>query len=242
MTFGGEGLTVDRVPGAESIKRPTLAVIAAERIRELIIGGHYGPGSQLNEVELAQRFGVSRGPIREALQRLVQEGLLQSEPHRGVFVARLGEADVADIYLARQAVESAAVTVLLERGLAPGNLAGLTRLVDEMGTAARLDDSSRMAELDMQFHMALVNAAGSQRLSRMYATLIDETRICLSLFSASRASRAGLVDEHLELLQQLTSGDSKAALSALADHFTQSVPSLQGYFRGTDSNRPAERR
>ena len=66
----------------EPIERSTLSSTVTERLRELVIQGTYPPGTQLSEVELAERFGVSRGPIREAVQRLTQEGLLRSEPHR----------------------------------------------------------------------------------------------------------------------------------------------------------------
>ena len=78
-------LTAVRIP------RGTFASIVTERLSASIIDGTLKPGAQLNEVELATSFGVSRGPVREALQRLVQEGLLDSEPHRGVFVPVLTE-------------------------------------------------------------------------------------------------------------------------------------------------------
>ena len=83
--------------------------MVTERLRDGIVTGTLAPGTQLSEVELAHSFGVSRGPVREAIQRLVQEGLLRSEPHRGVFVPVLTDADVVDVYLARAALESAAL-------------------------------------------------------------------------------------------------------------------------------------
>src|SRR5688500_12491993 len=91
------------------IPRATFASMVGERIRNSILEGALAPGSQLNEIELASSFGVSRGPVREALQRLIQEGLLRSEPHRGVFVPVLTDEDIDDVYLAREALESAAV-------------------------------------------------------------------------------------------------------------------------------------
>ena len=99
----------------EPIKRSTLSSMVTERLRELVIAGSYEPGTQLSEVDLAERFGVSRGPIREGLQRLVQEGLLRSEPHRGVFIPVISPDDVHDIYLAREAIEGAAVKAICAR-------------------------------------------------------------------------------------------------------------------------------
>jgi DNA-binding GntR family transcriptional regulator len=80
------------------IPRVTFAGMVGERIRSNIVEGVLAPGAQLNEVELAASFGVSRGPVREALQRLIQEGLLRSEPHRGVFVPVMGLEDIDDVY------------------------------------------------------------------------------------------------------------------------------------------------
>ncbi len=76
----------DKNATSTSIPRTTLASMVGERIRASILDGDVAPGTQLNEVELAASFGVSRGPVREAIQRLIQEGLLRSEPHRGVFL------------------------------------------------------------------------------------------------------------------------------------------------------------
>src|SRR5580765_933753 len=82
---------------ATRISRVTFASMVGERVRSNIIDGTLPPGSQLNEVELASSFGVSRGPVREALQRLIQEGLLRSEPHRGVFVPVMTDEDIDDV-------------------------------------------------------------------------------------------------------------------------------------------------
>ena len=98
---------------AVAIPRATFASIVTERLRANIVDGSLKPGSQLSEVELATGFGVSRGPVREALQRLVQEGLLRSESHRGVFVPVLTDEDVLDVYVAREALESAAIRSII---------------------------------------------------------------------------------------------------------------------------------
>src|SRR5882757_6470724 len=90
------------------VRRTTLGSQVAEQIRHDLLTGKFPPGSQLNEAELAQSMGVSRGPVRDSLARLVHEGLLLSRPHRGVFVPLLSEADVLDIFYAREALEAAA--------------------------------------------------------------------------------------------------------------------------------------
>ena len=118
-----------KATSAVTIPRATFASIVTERLRASIINGSLKPGSQLSEVELATSFGVSRGPVREALQRLVQEGLLHSEPHRGVFVPVLTDQDVHDIYLAREALESAAVRSIISSGTTAAASESLDRFV-----------------------------------------------------------------------------------------------------------------
>jgi len=194
----------------------------ADRLRKLVVSGAYEPGTQLSEVDLAERFGVSRGPIREALQRLVHEGLLRSEPHRGVFFPTIGEGDIVDIYIAREAIESAAVKLIMQQPDRRAVSRRLDHLVSQMRRAAEADDWVRVADLDMQFHSALVRASGSDRLSRMYGTLIDETRVLLSMI-AGDSSRGGSVDEHAMLARLLASDRADEAMAAVSRHFTDSL-------------------
>ena len=108
----------------EPVSRRSTAEIVADRIRAAIMRGTFAPGTQLGEVDLANRLGVSRGPLREAMQRLVAEGLLRSERHRGLFVRELGPDDVRDVYLARTAVERAAALKVLEGDRAAVSIVG----------------------------------------------------------------------------------------------------------------------
>lgn len=203
------------------ITRSTLSSIVTERLRELVVGGSYAPGTQLSEVDLAEQFGVSRGPIREGLQRLVQEGLLRSEPHRGVFIPAMDADDVHDIYLAREVIECAAVRVVMNGSTVASVAASLSQIVAAMDEAHRQERWSRMAELDMKFHLELVRAAGSERLDRMYASLIDETRVLLSM-TTTYSSHGGLVSGHAEIAQAVGSGDPVAAEASLHRHLTES--------------------
>src|SRR3954467_10018607 len=105
------------IPGSvelEPVDRKSTPALVADQLRSAIMRGTFPPGAQLGEVELAARLGVSRGPLREAMQRLVAEGLLPSERHRGLFVRDLDAADVRDVYTARSAVERAAGLLILD--------------------------------------------------------------------------------------------------------------------------------
>ena len=109
-------------------------VLVADRLREGILDGTFPPRTQLSEVALSQQLSVSRGPIREAMQRLLQEGLLRGERNRGVFVVDLGASDVRDIYLARSAVERAAAAIVASAGT-DADVDILQSMVDQLAEA-----------------------------------------------------------------------------------------------------------
>jgi DNA-binding GntR family transcriptional regulator len=129
----------------------------------------------MNEVELATRLATSRGPVREAMQRLVQEGLLISAPHRGIWVRQLVQADLEDLYFARAAVERAAMLRLIDRGMPAGLRARrppehrMTELLPvenpsvSFGAANVLDDSSFSTRAGQA--VAIVGESGSGRTS-----------------------------------------------------------------------------
>ena len=207
------------------IPRATFASIVTDRLRTSIVDGSLVAGSQLSEVELANSFGVSRGPVREALQRLVQEGLLLSEPHRGVFVPVLADEDVLDIYLAREALESAALTTIVTNDRAAVAAEALGRCVTQMEKAEAKGDWAAVGDFDLEFHIALVEASGSQRLRRMFSTVISETRLCLGVLTADDA-RDDLVQEHRLICDAMKEGDTDRALAVLKRHFDDAMVTL----------------
>ena len=212
---------------ATRIPRETFASMVGERIRSSILDGALTPGSQLNEVELANNFGVSRGPVREALQRLIQEGLLRSEPHRGVFVPVMTDEDVEDVYLAREVLETSAVRRIADLGRSAAAYQTLDRVIRAMRTAAEAEDWQTVADRDLNFHTELVAESASPRMVRMFTTVISETRLCLSLQTGSYAARDDLVDEHGHISELIRDGDTEAAVLLLKKHFDDSVRTLQ---------------
>jgi DNA-binding GntR family transcriptional regulator len=209
------------------LPRVTLSVRIAEEIREAILSGAFPLGSQLNEMELAEKFGVSRGPIREAMQRLIQEGLLHSEPHHGVFVPQLTDMDLSDIYFVREAIEGAAVRRIMARPDRMDIHRTLMSIAKEMEATVAQGSWMQVAEIDMAFHRALVEAAESFRLSRMYATVQAETKLCMHMLMGGYRGSKALVEEH-ELLANLIAGDDvKAALQELSRHFGNPIVILR---------------
>lgn len=204
----------------EPVERRSTAAIVADRIRTAIMRGTFPPGTQLGEVELAARLGVSRGPLREAMQRLVAEGLLRSERHRGLFVRDLTAADVRDVYQARSAVERAAGLLLLagDRAAAAARLTAALARMEEVA-----DDPVALADADHAFHAEFVAASGSPRLRRMADALLVETRMCLAALQETLPPAAGLIAEHRELRDAVRDGDEGRLTAVLEAHMADAV-------------------
>ncbi|MFG2005278.1 GntR family transcriptional regulator [Spirillospora sp. NPDC048911] len=211
----------------EPVPRKSTVEIVYGELRAAILYGSLAPGDQLGEVELAARLGISRGPLREAMQRLVQEGLLHSEPHRGLFVITLDENDVEDVYLARLAIERAACVLLMGRNRGEA-VVQLNEALQQLVEAARERDRVKMSDADQAFHEVLVRASGSPRLERMARTLLVETRMCLNALQARYPEPEELVEEHRRLVDAIADGDEERLLRLIEKHMVDSIARLCG--------------
>lgn len=205
------------------VPKRTLASVITTQVRDRVLDGTYPPGTQMNEVELATRFATSRGPVREALQRLVQTGLLLAAPHKGITVRALTTEDLDDLYFARAALERAAILRLTSRGAPAALLASLEQDVRRMALAVADGRWVDASAADLAFHSHLVDAAGSERLSEMYASLADQTRLGLNITLSTYEGRTDLVDEHEALLKLLAANDRDGLLTALENHFANAT-------------------
>lgn len=206
------------------VQESTPAIIA-RRIRDAIARGDFAPAVQLGEAELAKELGVSRGPLREAMQRLTQEGLLVSHRNRGLFVVSMDEADFRDVYLARSAVEAAAISRVIS--IDPkGSAAKLMETVRAMEETAGSPNSEAMTEADMSFHALLVELAGSPRLTRMHNTLLTETRMCLNALKSTYDTADRRIAEHKAIAEAISRGDSDLAEKLMAEHMDDALMRL----------------
>lgn len=207
------------------VVQETTPSLIARQLRRAIGDGELAPGQQLNEMELSRSLGVSRGPLREAMQRLTQEGLLLSVRNRGVFVIEVTDDDVRDLYLARNAVERAAAA----RVIAGDPEAGADRLlekVDEMSAAIERGDAAALTEADVAFHELLVELSESPRLIRMHDTLMVETRMCMTALETRYASHSFRLDEHREITETIRAADEARVDLLLLDHMRDAVMRL----------------
>jgi len=200
----------------------TTPSIIADKLRAAIGHGELEPGAQLGEAELARQLGVSRGPLREGMQRLTQEGLLVAIRNRGIFVTDMTPDDVRDMYLAREAVERAAARKILDGAYVKvGD--ELLLIVDQMGRAITAAEAS---ELDIAFHERLVELSGSPRLTRMHQTFITETRMCIHALAESYAKSDYREQEHRILASAIRSGDRDRTDELLVAHMDDALARL----------------
>ena len=229
--MGGALAPVDRVSAPEQV---------ADRIRDAIFEGVFRPGDHLTESLLTERLAVSRAPVREGLQRLIQEGLLTNEPHRGIFVQVLNIEDVEDVYFVREAIEREAVRHLVESGRHAEVASKLEVIATAIEDATADGQWEKVSRADLRFHQRLVDSCESTRLTRVFATIIVETQMCLRMLARADVRRGDLVEEHHELQRLIASGDRDTTTAALRDHFSQAVRTLKEEIDKRDESISAE--
>jgi DNA-binding GntR family transcriptional regulator len=211
--------------GIDPVDRKSTASIIADKLREAIMRGSLEPGTQLHESDLANQLGVSRGPLREAMQRLVQEGLLRSERHRGLFVIELDEAGIIDVYRTRRVVEEAAARLIMTRDVEQV-AERLAEVYEEMKEAAGEEDRFALSEADLYFHEVFVQESGSLRLARMSRTLLVETRMCLSAMAETYEFPQSVAEEHGEIVDAVRARDETRLLGLLDQHIEHALKRL----------------
>lgn len=207
------------------LEQESTASLIARQLREAIACGDIPMGSQVSEMAFAAQLGVSRGPLREGLQRLTQEGLLRGHRNRGMFVVELNDDDVTDIYLSRSAIERAAAARI--HALDPlGTAAALLAVVDAMTAASGRGDVEGVGDADIAFHQVLVSHARSRRLQRFHDTLLTETRICIHALTPTYTDYDHRVPEHSEIAKSFEGGDPALTDRLLVAHMDDAVERL----------------
>jgi DNA-binding GntR family transcriptional regulator len=209
---------------------PSMARLASDAVRAMILGGELAPGERLVEQRLTERLGISRPPVREALKELQHEGLVVQHPRRGVVVRELTRHDVYELVTLRDDLEALALRLALPLP-DPDRLDPVRRALGELEDAG---SGAALVELGYAFHLAVVALARHERLVATYRSLQLQLQLCMSLNVASRPSEspAGNAARHRVLLDVLEGGDPEAAVAAFAAHghrsFLAVVDTLDG--------------
>jgi DNA-binding GntR family transcriptional regulator len=199
------------------MERVSTAARVADLLRRRISSGEIEPGSRIVELDVAREFSVSRSPIREALLKLSEEGLVQILPYRGAIVVALRREQINELLEFRLALERFA----LERLLAGRDRKALDMLkehVVEISDAIAAKDFKRAVEADLETHRAIVALAGNQLLAQAYDGLLTRIRIYIRITSAYYERVEDLADEHVALLDAVERGDAGLAQRILDAH------------------------
>jgi len=193
------------------------AVTAA--IRELIMTGAVSAGERLVETELSERFGTSRGPVRDAFKELERSGLVVSIPRRGTFVATMTAADIDEIYTLRLALEKLAIRTTAEVAT-DEHVAEMRSAIDRLTAAQKTGDRRAGAEADIAIHRLIVQLAGHERLTEAWERLADQTLLLMAELMDLLLDVQHAAGEHDTLVDAIHARDPDAAQAALTEHLT----------------------
>jgi DNA-binding GntR family transcriptional regulator len=206
------------VPQAPSF-RP-LRHDAYEALRGAILLGRLQPGERVVEAEIARQMGISRGPIREAVRQLEQDGLVEYQPRRGVIVTELTRERVLDAYSVRAELEGFAARLAAER-IAPADLEHLAEVLEVMRRHARAHDAEALLQADVAFHKHVCTLAGNRVLLRLWASLGPHAWTLFSVAQLRDYTLEALAERHHLIIEALRTGDPAQAERAATEHILE---------------------
>jgi DNA-binding GntR family transcriptional regulator len=224
----------DAAPGWQSVKRRSLADEVTDQLRDVILAGGLQPGERVGEAEISQRLRVSRGPVREALVRLEQEGLVASEWHRGATVTDLTKVDVIELATLRGALEKLAIAGAC-RSATEEDLAAIQDVVERMRAASASGTDQALARLDIEFHDAVYRAAHHERLYAAWTTIRSQAALALLRRRVANADYPELVvDEHTALAAMIADRNSGDAEVQIVAHIEGAYSRLLAAYDNSD--------
>jgi DNA-binding GntR family transcriptional regulator len=197
-----------------------MAQRVADHVRGLVASGALEPGARIAEATLARDLGVSRSPVREALSRLVTEGVLRTAAYRGTFVAPLEAARFRDLVDFRVALEDFALR-RFAAGASPADVAMLRAAIEALRRAAKGKDLDAIVAADLAIHETIVRLAHNAPLERAYGGLLGEFRMYIRLTSREYTEMRELAEEHDRVLDALAAGRLEVAAEILRAHITR---------------------
>jgi phosphonate utilization transcriptional regulator len=203
------------------VQSNSLPALVQAEIEQLILGGELAIGQRINESDLASRFAMSRGPIREALRALEESRLVRSEKNRGVFVREVSVAEADEIYDVREALDQLIGQRVAERASAE-QLRELESVVAEMDEATGRQDIKSYHALNLKFHDMLVDFAGNARLTESYRVLTKGLLLFRLRGLQGGGGFAVSNTEHKAIVSAIAGRDSARAGRLLRRHAVES--------------------
>ncbi|MDP4713029.1 MAG: GntR family transcriptional regulator [Ilumatobacteraceae bacterium] len=203
----------------------TAQEVVLKELRAALASGVLMPGQQLVQEDLAVELGVSRVPIRESLKILEGEGHVTYHPNRGYFVTELSAADLSELYLIREILESEALTRAVAE-VSDADLRDIEEILGEVNEAAASGDIYALAQSNRAFHLSIIELSGMNRLSRLIRQLWDASDIYRTVYFREESNRERIFAEHQEIFRALKARDAQALIKAQNHHREQAVQVL----------------
>jgi DNA-binding GntR family transcriptional regulator len=204
---------------------------AHERLREMIFSGELQAGQALRQEEIARQLGVSRLPIREALNRLATEGLVELKPRRGFYVASLDVDEIEDIFDMRALLEARAGYLATENRTAEDADAIDALVASIEGTVAAPIDFDHYAQLNLRFHERFYQSCGRKHLRRQISLLRNAVAPLIRILASEDGELSRAQDEHRQLSTSFRSGDADRVATLCKEHCAYTARALIGKLR-----------
>lgn len=190
------------------------AFVAYNEIKRRILGGDFAPGARLREVEVAELLTLGRTPVREALKRIQDEGLLRQEPGRGLVVAEMDQQEVGELYAMRESLESTAASLAAHHAT-EAEILNMEAILTE--------GSDDPVAQNLRFHQAIYSAAHNRYLMRLLRTLTDTTYLLGRSTLASPVRAEAALREHAAIVAAIRRRDPQGAAKAARHHIHQAL-------------------
>ena len=186
-------------------------------LRQAILRGELKPGERLMEIQLANKLGVSRTPIREAIRKLELEGLVLMIPRKGAEVAEITEKSLRDVLEVRRALEELSVQLACEK-ITKEEIRELERVAKEFQQVVKSSDITEIAEVDVRFHDIIYTATDNQKLIQLLNTLREQMYRYRVEYLKDAKARRTLITEHEAIYRAVKARDEEAALMEVKKH------------------------
>lgn len=191
--------------------------VVFKTLRQAILTGELKPGERLMEIHLAQKLGVSRTPIREAIRKLELEGLVTMIPRRGAEVAQMTEKSLQDVMEVRRALDVLSAELACDR-ISEEEKAALKRACTEFEKAVNAENFKKIAEKDVELHDIIVKASGNERLMLLVNQLAEQMYRYRFEYIKDINQHKLLVEEHMAIYKSIIAGNKEEATKAAKLH------------------------
>jgi DNA-binding GntR family transcriptional regulator len=204
--------------------------IVFETLKEAILKGKLEPKERLMEIQLADQLGVSRTPVREAIRKLELEGLVIMEPRKGAYVSDISYADIIDTLEVREALETYAVRLAIDKGAAE-RIGELEELNIEFEKAYKEEDIQEMVKYDTEIHNMIVELSGNKKLIAFMDALNEIMQRFRLIYFNETYNPEVIIREHKEVFEAINSRDKERAVKGMTSHLSTLKDDIKEVFK-----------